>query len=648
MKTENAAGGILLINPAYELELRWVVNEGEIEAKADYLPLGLATVAALTAEGFHVDIWDEIVRGPIAPSMRFERSYDIVGITSCRANLIRAIELSRIFREKGILVAIGGPGVSGTPDRCRNQFDVLFIGEAELTWPKFLKDWKTGTWRTEYRQIDKPDLSSSPLPKWDYFLPDLHLYAQGCVQTTRGCPFDCEFCDVVFLNGRRQRHKTIARVLEEVLALQKLGMSSIFFNDDNFVGDPPYALDLLKQLIPLNNNFPHPLRFATQASIDTSRNEKLLRLLADANFYQLVIGLETPNKESLRETGKFHNLKGDLVSEVHRIQSYGIVVRGALVVGFDHDETDIFDKQYQFIQEACLPSVSLHMLNAPIGTRLWRRLRQEGRVIDPFKESHRLTQRLFNNVIPKRMSRIELMKGFMRLYLKVFSWSSFAERMVGFINLSQRAPKLPQEPYSLDELFDLGPMLHLDPNSQAAVKEILKYASVKAPHLVGRTKEMIVQFVRYSKSAHDFMRKFEKQIELEESGKVVYSLDTRPVMISDGIRKAFKNIFGGLYRRVYTGLEDKSRVPEVLLETFVEFLMHAQGINEIDDYHTALLNEIADRICIRFGGKAVEPEEISEASIPPIRGLRLDEDIIKSVEQELFRIAHAPTGAHHN
>ena len=129
---------ILLINPLYELEIRWIVDEEEIDVKADYLPLGLCTVAALTPDEFQVDIWDELVRGPIESATGFERKYDLVGITSCRANLPRAQQLAKIFRAQGLPVAIGGPGVSGTPDRCRNHFDILFIGEAELTWPQFL------------------------------------------------------------------------------------------------------------------------------------------------------------------------------------------------------------------------------------------------------------------------------------------------------------------------------------------------------------------------------------------------------------------------------------------------------------------------------------------------------------------------------
>ena len=431
---------ILLVNPMYEMETLRVVNEEQMDTKADNMPLGLATVAALTPDEFHVDIWDEFVRGPVENSESCYK-YDLIGVTSSRVTLLRAMQLVAFFRQQGILTAVGGPGVSGSPDRCRGYFDILFIGEAELIWPQFLRDWQTGSYRSEYRQIEKPDVSLSPIPKWDSIVSDVRKYAMGCVQTTRGCPFDCEFCDVVYLNGRLQRHKPIARVLEEVRVLERLGMSTVFFSDDNFVGNHRYAKELLRMLISVNNTYTKPLRYATQASIDVSRDDELLALLADANFYEMLIGIESTNVESLKEIGKYNNLKGDMVEEVHKILSYGISVRGALIGGLDHDDSDVFDRHYEFIQKSFLPSVSLHMINAPIGTRLWRRLREENRVIDIFKITNKVTRRIISNVIPKRMSRIELMQGFRDLYARVFSWESFQERMIGFVSLANRPPQ---------------------------------------------------------------------------------------------------------------------------------------------------------------------------------------------------------------
>ncbi|MCK9419587.1 MAG: B12-binding domain-containing radical SAM protein [Nitrospirae bacterium] len=633
---------ILLVNPNYRLEIRWVASEEDIDVKADYLPLGLATVAALIPEGFQVDIWDELVRGRIDESV-LERTYDLVGVTSHSANLGRALEIGNYFREKGCLVVVGGPGVTSNPDKCRSHFNVLFIGEAELTWPRFLREWSAGSQRTEYRQIERPDIAISPMPKWDSVVTDVKRYAMGTVQTTRGCPNDCEFCDVVYLNGLRQRHKSVDRILEEVRALQRLGVKSISFNDDNFTIDHEWAKKVLRSLIPMNNAFPAPLRFMTQLSIDVARDDELLALLADANFYQVLIGIESPNKESLRETGKFGNLRGDLVTELHKVLSYGIVVRGAMIVGFDHDDKTIFDMQYNFISDAYLPSISMHMLNAPIGTRLWRRLRGEGRVIDAFSIADKSTQRLFNNTIPKLMTRVELMQGFRELYERLFSWGCFKERMLGFISLANRPFNFPQKEEPLEKLLNLGPGLKLDREACDAMAEIFTNAHQRAPYLMGRVKELVIQFVRYRESVHDFLPGLDKQIEHESSGKITIKLDNRPVTVPQGFRETYPKIFPEIHKRAYLNLKDKQAAPEALVEVLVEFLVHEEGLARLEEHHIPELYEIVDRTCARFNGEKHNGDRRADADVEvpdPLR-TRLHDDILKSVEQELFKLVQA-------
>lgn len=633
---------ILLVNPKYELEIRWVADEKNIGVRADYFPLGLGTVAALSPEEFSVDIWDELVRGPIE-DQEMKNSYDLVGVTSHSANLGRALKVGKYYRKRGIPVAVGGPGVSSNPDRCRDSFDIIFIGEAEITWPRFLQEWKTGNYQAEYRQVEKPDISMSPVPRWNSIISDLQWYAMGTVQTTRGCPNDCEFCDVIYLNGRRQRHKSINQILEEVRVLQKLGVKNISFNDDNFTVDHPWAKKVLKALIALNNSFPEPLRYMTQLSIDIARDEELLELLADANFYQVLIGVETPNLEALRETGKLGNLKGDLVEQVHKVLSYGIVVRGALIVGFDNDDKTIFDRQYEFIQKSRFPSISLHMLNAPVGTRLWRRLRGEGRVIDAFSIADSSTQRLFNNIIPKQMTRVELMEGFRDLYLKVFSWESFRERMIGFVSLSRRYLKVRQKRESLDDLLKLGPELKLDREGCDAIADIFRFTQGNAPFLMGRVKEMVVQFIRYRKSAYDFIPGLQRQIDLESSGAIQIKLDTRPVTIPDAFRKACRAIFPNIYRRVKLNLLDKNKVAETLVEIFVEFLVREEGFKRMEEYHRLLLFDVSDRTCARVNGQKLEdfsPRDASEAGIKERMPTFLYDDVLKSVEQELMSLVN--------
>lgn len=638
---------ILLVNPSYRLEIRWVASEEDIDVKADYLPLGLGTVAALTPEEFHVDIWDELVRGPIEQCV-IDRTYDLVGVTSHSANLGRAIKIGEYFKKQGCFVVVGGPGATSNPDRCRGRFDVIFIGEAELTWPSFLKEWLDGAYQQEYRQIDKPDIALSPMPRWDSIMSDVKKYSMGTLQTTRGCPNDCEFCDVVYLNGRRQRHKSVERIIDEIRALQKLGVKSVSLNDDNFTINHVWAKEVLRALIPVNNAFPAPLRFMTQLSIDVARDEELLGLLADANFYQVLIGIESPNKESLKESGKFGNLKGDLVEEIKKVLSYGIVVRGAMIVGFDNDDTGIFDLQYDFIQKACLPSISMHMLNAPVGTRLWRRIRAEGRVIDAFSISENSTQRLFNNVIPKRMTRIELMEGFRELYARLFTWDSFKERMLGFIALAKRPLQVPQKTESLETLLSLGENLRLDQHACAAMKEIFESTARNAPFLMGRVKELVVQFVKYQESVYDFLPGLEQQIKLEASGAITIKLDNRPIVVPQAFREAYPSIFSDVYRRVYLNLTDKQRVPEALMEAFVEFLVHEETIPRMEAHHVAELSDIVDRTCARVNGQNLEdfiPVFDRDIAIPDFRKIQLHDDVMKGVEQELFKLVQAKSGS---
>ena len=293
---------ILLVSSLYDPQLSrygGVTKLSSLQVKGFITPLSLATIAALTPDDVEVDLWDEPVHGRIDESTDLT-DYDLVGISCFVHRLSRAKEIAQIFRQCGIPVAVGGPGPSSAPEQCRDDFDILFIGEAELTWPQFISDFLAGNYKSEYRQIAKPDLAISPIPRWDGLADYMENYALGAVQTTRGCPFDCDFCDVIYLHGRRQRHKPIDSVLKEIRVLQELGMRYIFFCDDNFIGNLRYAKELLREVIALNRTFDKPLAFQTQLSINVAKDEELLELLADANFSQILIGIETPNKDKTR------------------------------------------------------------------------------------------------------------------------------------------------------------------------------------------------------------------------------------------------------------------------------------------------------------------------------------------------------------
>jgi radical SAM superfamily enzyme YgiQ (UPF0313 family) len=637
---------ILLINPKYEKQLWWVADDiGPVVH--DFIPLGPATIAAMTPNDFRVDIWDEIIRGPINEQTKFECNYDLVGLSGYRTHIPRCRELARIFHKRGIPVAFGGPGVSGAPDLCGDDFDILFIGEAEKTWLQFLRDWQSGNYRSEYRQIEKPDLVDSPVPKWDSIASDLYKYAMGCVQTTRGCPFDCEFCDVIYLFGRRPRHKPIERVLEEVKVLERLGMSGIFFCDDDFIGSPRYAKELLRALIPLNNSFVKPLTYTTQATITLSNDDEMLELMADANFHQVFIGIETPNVESLKETGKYHNVRKNLVADVHKILSYGIAIRAGIIVGFDHDDINIFDTQYNFIQEACMPIVLLNVLNAPVGTRLWRRLREEGRVLNIADSLNRGQTRGYTNIQPKMMSRIELLKGYRDLAQKIYSWESFSQRVRGFVSLARRQPKVNYDQPTNEQMTRLGSTLNTDRDGHKAIEEITEHVRRHAPWLMRTVRELVIQHARYRQTvAERLPEQVSRQIELESSGKVIFKKDNRPVPIPGSFRAKFNQIFSEVYKRTYLNLTNKDNIPEAMIEIFVDFLVRwGSGFKQLEEHHIEFLKEIVDRTCTKFNGQPPQDFQPITAGAPieDVRRARLSDDVLKSVEQELIKLVQTKT-----
>lgn len=633
---------IILISPFSDNEALWVTGNEGPEVENVLIPLGLATIAALTPEEFLVDIWDECIHGFIDDNTKFKKDYELVGITGYKAHFKRCRNLAQIFRNRGILTAIGGPGVSGTPDHYRGNFDIMFIGEAEKTWPLFLKEWKKGNYNSEYRQIEKIDLAESPIPKWDSIAEDISKYGLGCVQTTRGCPFDCEFCDVIYLFGRRPRHKPIENVLNEVKVIEKFGLHSIFFCDDEFIGDPNYAKKLLKALIPINNSFAKPLTFSTQLTINVCMDDELLQLLSEANFNLLFIGIETPNKDSLKETNKLHNIRQNLVEDVHRILSYGIAIRAGIIVGFDHDDTDIFDIQYEFIQKACIPSLAINMLKAPLGTRLWTRLRQEGRVVSFVKVKDQLGHpRSYTNIIPKRMSRVDLMRGYRSLLEKVYHWDSFSERIKGYISHVRYSIKVQGDPITFEEMDKLGVSKKLDKEESSTIDEILTYADSKNPETKTRVMELIIQHIRYRESISKLLIQIDRQIDLESEGTLTFEKEVRPIQIPPAFRKEYKTIFKNIYSYVTKNLDDKRDVAEALVEVFTDFLVRSgKELNKIEPHHISFLYEVCDRTCNKFNNQLSDillEDGFDKTAIKSTKPFYLREDVLKGVEQELFK-----------
>ena len=620
------------------------------EKRSFLVPLHLATIAALTPDDVEVDIWDEPVHGRIDDSTEFPE-YHLVGLTGYRFYLRRAKEIAKIFRQRGIPVVVGGSGVSSEPERYRDDFDVLFIGEAEITWPQFIADWKNGDFKKEYRQIAKPDLALSPLPCWDNIADQMKHYLVGAVQTSRGCPFNCDFCDVTYLFGRRIRNKPIDNVLQEVHSFERMGMRNIFFCDDNFIGNVRYAKDLLKELKSLNRTFPEPLGFTTQLSINLAKDDELLELFADSNFTLAFIGIESPNKEALQEINKPQNYRTDLMHDIKKVQSYGIPIKAAMMVGLDSDDKSIFEQQFSFLQEACTPNPSIHILKAAPGTKLWTRFHKERRLIAKSWDigsinSNLKIPRTATNLIPKKMSRVELMEGYCNLLRKVRDWDNFAKRVKGFVSQVKRKPLAPPSNIKESVRAELKQffLTSVDNKVKRAVFELTQYTSQHAPFMMKKVIGLIFQQYNEVILTQSMCEDIQRQIELERSGEIKLEIDQTDTFVPEGFNKPYQKLFPEIYKRVYIGLKDKARIDEVLVEIFTGLLIRWEPtFEQFEEYYRTYLFEITDH-AIEKENNNVSSQSVSigqaqeEMSDIPTQ---IGDEILKAVEQELRGIRFA-------
>lgn len=412
---------IHLINPRCP-DTFWGLRHAQELAGFTYsLPnLALPTLAALTPGPHEVTCCDENVT-----PVDLDVECDVVGITGYTLQAERMFELARAFRERGKLVLLGGPFVSLVPKACRPHADVLFIGEAERTWPRFLEDLGRGQHADTYEETEKVSLEDGPMPRWDT-LP-VERYGSLAIQTTRGCPFDCEFCDIIVLFGRKVRPKPVERVVEEVRDLVQRGADSIFFTDDNFIGNPRYAKELLRAIIDFRRGLKRQLNFYTQVSLNLASNDELLDLMAQAGFSRVFIGIETPRKDSLLEANKRHNAARDIIESIRKVQKAGLIVWAGMIVGFDSDDTAIFREQLEFLQLSGIPLVMSGMLVAPHKTPLWRRLEEDGRL---HSEEGFANNFASTNIVPKQMTRKELFEGYRWLIQRLYTPEAYEERLV--------------------------------------------------------------------------------------------------------------------------------------------------------------------------------------------------------------------------
>jgi radical SAM superfamily enzyme YgiQ (UPF0313 family) len=414
---------ILLVYPYYP-DTFWSFRHALkfIGRKASFPPLGLLTVAAMLP----VEWEKRLVDMNVCPLADEELAWaDYVFISAMTIQRKSAQEVIARSRQLGVKTVAGGPLFTA----CHEDFpdvDHLVLGEAELTLPPFLADLGKGGARHLYADGRWADLANTPIPLWD--LVDVRNYAAMNIQYCRGCPFDCEFCDITALFGRRPRSKTRTQLIAELDSLHVRGWrGAIFFVDDNFIGDKgKLKREILPAIIDWMDRKERPFYFYTEASIDLADDPRLMELMVRAGFEEVFIGIETPYEEGHAESGKVQNRNRDLLASVKRIQRAGLQVHGGFIVGFDSDPPSIFDRQIRFIQESGIVTAMVGLLSAIRGTRLHQRMVQEGRLLRD-DTGNNMDSEL--NFVP-RMEVKALIGGYRTILETIYSPRNYYQRVI--------------------------------------------------------------------------------------------------------------------------------------------------------------------------------------------------------------------------
>jgi radical SAM superfamily enzyme YgiQ (UPF0313 family) len=393
--------------------------------RSAYPPLGLLTVAALLPATWQKRVVDLNVRRLKDADLDWADVVFFSGMMVQGPSMQQAIARAK---QRGLRTVVGGP-IASAQDPAIAAADHVVEGEAEELIIQLASDLENGTARYRYKAPRLPDLTQVPLPELK--LVNLGKYSAMAVQYSRGCPFTCEFCDIIEIYGRRPRTKTPEQVCAEFDQIYGLGWRGpVFLVDDNFIGNKKNVKTLMPRLVAWMRDHKFPFSLFTEASLNLAEDEDLLRQMHDAHFTRVFLGIETPVAESLKETTKFQNLRRDLLESVKLIQRYGIEVMAGFIVGFDNDPPDVFERQIQFIREAAIPLSMVGLLTALPNTQLWRRLKNEGRLLRQSLGSNTL---LDLNFIPK-MDTECLLEGYKRILETIYSPREYFERALTFLS----------------------------------------------------------------------------------------------------------------------------------------------------------------------------------------------------------------------
>ena len=417
---------VLLVYPKYP-DTYWSFSHALkfISKKAAYPPLGLITVSALLPKNWNRKLVDLNIESLHEKDLHWA---DYVLISAMSVQSKSANEIIARCKKFNKKIIAGGPLFTAEHENY-SMVDHLILNEAEITLQPFLDDLNNGIPKKIYSSDNFADVKETPIP--DYSLLNISDYASLSIQYTRGCPFNCDFCDITALFGKKVRAKTTEQIIAELNNLNELGFAgSLFFVDDNFIGNRRVLkTDLLPAIINwmVENN--HPFHFLTEASVNLADDEELMQMMVKAGFAKVFVGIETPDEASLAECSKTQNNNRDLMEAIQKIQSFGMEVSAGFIVGFDNDTSTIFQRQIDFIQKSGIISAMVGLLNAPKKTRLYERLQKEGRILDDFDGDNTNFALNFAPIMKKE----ELLEGYQKILDGIYSCQPYFERVKKFL-----------------------------------------------------------------------------------------------------------------------------------------------------------------------------------------------------------------------
>jgi radical SAM superfamily enzyme YgiQ (UPF0313 family) len=483
---------ILLIYPKFP-ETFWSFKYALsfIGKRAAFPPLGLLTVAALLPATWSLRLVDANVEELQERDLAWADMAFVGAMAVQRASAEALIERCRA---SGVKVVAGGPLFSSQPEAF-GQVDHLVLDEAEISLPAFLEDLQSGRAKKIYRAADFADIRQTPIPRWD-LLP-MKRYASMSLQFSRGCPFNCDFCNVTVLFGRRPRIKTDQQIIAELDSLYQAGWrGNIFFVDDNFIGNKSYLkTHLLPALIRWRQDKKGCV-FFTEASINLADDPELMALMVAAGFDSVFIGIESPDEASLAECHKMHNTRRDLLSDVKTIHRSGLQVMGGFIVGFDSDRPSIFQRQIDFIQKSSIVTAMVGMLQAPPGTQLFERLKGEQRLTDSFSGDNVDGT---TNIIPA-MGLQRLVEGYRAIMRQIYAPRTYYRRVRGFMK-EFKVPevKIPMNWQRLLAFLRSGLRLGLVGKERAQFWHLMLWTLVRRPRMLPLAVTLAIQGYHYRK-----------------------------------------------------------------------------------------------------------------------------------------------------